>query len=48
MKRGLYRLGRRQTLLFENATINYKTEREPVLAVALGPLACPSRGDQPP
>ena len=48
MKRGLYRLGRGQTLLLENATINYKTEREPVLAVALGPLACPSRGDRAP
>ena len=41
-------MGSGQTLLLANAAMNYKTEREPVLAAALGLLACPSRGTRPP
>ena len=32
--------GQWQSKLFANAAMNYSTERVPVLAAALGPLAC--------
>ena len=34
--------------LREHDALNYKTEKEPVLATELGPLACPIRGARPP
>ena len=39
--------GSGQSVLLANATMNYETEREPVLATALGPPLCPSRGTRP-
>ena len=34
--------------IYAHAVLNYKTQREPVLAAARGPLACPSYGARHP